>query len=136
MTIVGDMQLTGFAEAQQRLAKMAAALQGTAQLHALEAAALIVQNDAKRRAPVLTSTLSRSIHMQTISGSPADAAVAVGTDVPYARRIEFGFMNMTDSLGRLFHQPAQPYLRPALDENRAEIRAKYDAVLRLLMEAR
>jgi phage gpG-like protein len=44
----------------------------------------------------------------------------VGTNVPYARRLEFGFIG-TDSLGRNVSQGARPYLRPALAENTAKI---------------
>ena len=36
----------------------------------------------------------------------------VGTDEPYARRIEFGFHGY-DSLGRFYNQAARPYLYPA-----------------------
>lgn len=34
----------------------------------------------------------------------------------YARRIELGFMDKRDSLGRLFHQRAKPYVKPAYVE--------------------
>ena len=43
-------------------------------------------------------------------------AVTVGTNVEYAARLEFGFQG-TDSKGRKYNQPAQPYLRPAVDVN-------------------
>ena len=45
----------------------------------------------------------------------------VGTNVEYARRIEFGFLGMTDRLGRTFFQPSLPYLRPALHKNEKKI---------------
>lgn len=40
----------------------------------------------------------------------------IGTDLSYARRVELGFTDR-DKLGRNYHQPAKPYLRPALDTN-------------------
>lgn len=86
----------------------------------IAAAALPVENDAKRYAPVLTGTLRRSIHTETRqSGRKAEAIV--GTDVPYARRLEFGFIG-ADSRGRHYHQTPRPYLRPALDENRDQVK--------------
>ncbi len=44
-----------------------------------------------------------------------------GFDPPYARRIEYGFVGQ-DSLGRTYHQAAQPYMRPAVDAKRDEVR--------------
>lgn len=87
---------------------------------AIKSGALIVQNDSKKRVPYKTGTLRRSIHMETVEKSKRNVKVKVGTDVPYARRIEYGFTG-EDSLGRTFNQPAQPYLRPSLDENTADI---------------
>ena len=40
---------------------------------------------------------------------PKELVYVVGTNVKYARRIEFGFVGK-DSLGRSYNQPAQPYL--------------------------
>lgn len=56
------------------------------------------------------------------------ASVDVGTDVPYAARIEYGFAGR-DSLGRFYHQAAQPYLRPAVDENADKVFAEIRDVL-------
>jgi len=44
-----------------------------------------------------------------------DLVVGVGTVVEYARKIELGVA------GDKWYQPAQPFLKPALDENHAEI---------------
>lgn len=49
---------------------------------------------------------------------------AVGVDlgtVPYARRLELGFVG-TDSLGRRYNQAPRPYLRPGLRNNQERIR--------------
>jgi HK97 gp10 family phage protein len=87
----------------------------------LEAAVLtggqLIKNEAQVRAPVKTGTLRRSITVQISESSATSASAAIGTNLAYARRIEFGF-NGRDKLGRLYSQPAQPYLRPAFDQER------------------
>ena len=82
----------------------------------LEAASLIVEGSATLRAPVDTGNLRSSITHRVVS----DEEARVGTNVDYAARIEFGFKD-TDKLGRSYNQAAQPYLRPALDNNKARI---------------
>lgn len=64
---------------------------------------------------VLTGTLKRSIATRLMPMN-----VQVGTNVIYARRLEFGFTG-TDSRGRSYNQAARPYLYPALRRNKAEI---------------
>jgi phage gpG-like protein len=72
------------------------------------------QNDVKAITPWITHTLQRSIHVEMNE----DWTVAViGTDLPYARRIEYGFVGK-DSLGRTYNQAAQPYFRPPLENNK------------------
>lgn len=44
----------------------------------------------------------------------------VGSNVEYARRLEFGFVG-TDKRGRRINQPERPYLRPAVFNNKTEI---------------
>lgn len=122
--------ITGLDQVRGRLAAAAQALDGRGLLPALRAAALVAQNDAKRRAPYLTGTLRRSIHTEDVGSH----VVSVGTDVPYARRQEYGYAG-TDRLGRTFHQPARPYLRPALDENRAEMEREFADALEDILRA-
>ena len=113
---------------------------------ALTAGALLVANDAKSRAPYLSGTLRRSIHVggktkltpdfaaggevvfTDIGDSPDPRAVKVGTNVPYAARLEYGFTG-EDALGRNFNQPAQPYLRPAVSSQRKAVVAEVRRVL-------
>ncbi|HEX5566596.1 MAG TPA: HK97 gp10 family phage protein [Streptomyces sp.] len=45
---------------------------------------------------------------------PYGAQVTVGTDRPQGRRLEFGFYDMTDSLGRHYFQPPFPHVSPAI----------------------
>jgi hypothetical protein len=49
--------------------------------------------------------------------------VLAGTNDPQAKRLEFGFFDMTDRLGRHFYQRARPHFRPTLDLNKAKYRA-------------
>jgi hypothetical protein len=48
-------------------------------------------------------------------------AAFVGPTMIYARRIELGFSG-PDSLGRVYHQPPRPYVRPAYEEMLPRIR--------------
>lgn len=85
---------------------------------------LEIANDARPRAAYKTGTLRRSIEVKELG--PGE--VRVGSELPYAARIEFGFSGR-DSLGRVYSQGARPYLRPSLDENRQRLRqAIADAV--------
>lgn len=61
-----------------------------------------------------TGDYRRSISRQT-SRSVGRITVEVGTNAPQGRRLEFGFWGLSDSLGRLFHQPAYPHFGPAAD---------------------
>lgn len=129
------MTLTGDRELWAALGRLTGAVAGGTLLNAVKAGALIVQNDAKRRAPYESGTLRRSIHMETAESSRTRAAVIVGTDVEYAARQEFGF-DGPDALGRVYHQSPHPYLRPARDENQAAVHREInDAAAQLIRQA-
>lgn len=98
-----------------------------------------------RRGTWRTGNLARSIHvgghaamseLGASSGgdigeaetSETRASVAVGTDVQYAARIEFGFAGR-DRLGRTYSQSPQPFLRPAVDENEDAVMTEIRDVL-------
>ena len=61
-----------------------------------------------------------------IANSPFE--VQIGVDVPYAARLEYGFVG-TDSLGRNYNQAPEPYLQPTLDENEGEIEDMFAAAI-------
>ena len=82
---------------------------------ALEKACLMVEGDAKKIVPVVTSRLRGSI-----TNEVEETVGRVGTNVEYARRVEMGFVG-TDSLGRTYNQAPKPYLRSALEKNRSKI---------------
>lgn len=72
--------------------------------------ALKVEGSAKRRCPVDTGYLRASISHQLLQNGKEPVAL-VGTNVEYAPYIEHGTSK----------QSPQPYLRPAFEENIAEI---------------
>ena len=79
------------------------------------AGALIIQNAAKVKAPVLTGNLERSIHAEKVN----QYAVQVGTDVVYAAAQEFDYNHA--------------YLRPAADENIGQVQAVIQATIYKLL---
>lgn len=146
------VKVIGGARLRRQLERLAEAAARDILENAVAAGGLLVANRAKELAAYRTGTLRRSIHVgghtaltpdfalgpaqdgarySDIGGAHNDrsnAEVHVGTDVPYARRIEFGFMGQ-DRLGRTYHQTARPYLRPAFDETReAVVKEIKDAV--------
>ena len=82
---------------------------------ALLKACFLVEGDAKKLCPVDTTRLRTSITKEV-----EETVGRVGSNVEYARRIELGFVG-ADSLGRVYNQSPQPYLRPALEKNRSKI---------------
>lgn len=47
---------------------------------------------------------------------PDGGGATLGTTEPQGRRLEFGFWDMTDSIGRHFFQPPYPHVEPAVNE--------------------
>lgn len=77
-------------------------------------AALIVERKAKQNCPVKTGTLKRSItHVVNEDGTKA----VVGSNVEYCPHVELGTSKMS----------AQPFLRPALESSKSEIRTLFGA---------
>lgn len=132
LTMSGDEKIV------RKLNAMSKAAKGDMLEKGLLAAVLIPVNDAKRNAPYFTGTLRRSIHVgghteltpdwepirepaDLIPGAaptlppprklPGYVTVYWGTNLEYARWVEFGTRFM----------PARPFIRPAMDENRARI---------------
>ena len=139
------LTITGEKELIRKFNLLADSLRGKTLERALVSGALIIQNSAKAKAPYLTGNLRRSIHIgghedlglegdvidragtrvpqPVISGN--SVAVYVGTDVNYAAAVEFGSKT----------QRAQPYLRPAMDENQAAVGKEIADALKDLIEA-
>ena len=77
------------------------------------------KSDVQRIIAYKTGTLRRSVHVEPSSEGGRPVSL-VGSNVPYARRIEYGFWDMQDSLGRHYFQRAQPAWRPAFDLNKSK----------------
>jgi HK97 gp10 family phage protein len=136
-----DITVTGGPELVRRLESLIGGTAGELLESAVVSGALIVVNDAKRRAPVLTGNLRRSIHVgghghggglesgggdtgtdiEGNSHSNHSAEVQVGTNVDYAAAQEYG-----TSRGIRAH----PYLRPAFDENTDKVADEIKAAVR------
>ena len=89
-----------------------------------------------------TGNLQRSIQVDRRLVKGPNPTARVGPDgkvVPYAARLEFGFVG-TDKRGRTVNQPARPYMRRALNEgakkaNEKAMKAAQDAVRRFARSA-
>ena len=109
---------------------------------AVGAAALIVRNYAITDAPYKTGTLRRSIavggedSIERTQTTRQYCSMVIGTSLPYAARIEFGYMDKRDALGRLYHQVGRPYLGPAVNNHKPEIRREMAEAYRDVLLAR
>lgn len=81
--------------------------------------ALPIETEAKRLAPIVTGALRQSIRTESVRVSATSALAKIGPHVPYGARIEFGFVG-PDSLGRVYHQAPEPYMRPAYETKKQE----------------
>lgn len=140
------LQVRGSDSLKRKLDALGERLQAKLMTDALVSGALIIQNDAKRRAPYKTGNLRRSIHIGGSENLNPDqgaivqrtgeevpppqvdndtARVWVGTDVEYASSVELG------AEGR---RP-QPFLRPAADTTRSDVSREVAEALRDLIKA-
>lgn len=103
----------------------------------LNKACVLVENDAKKKCPVNTGELRNSITHE-VNGTEA----IVGTNTSYAPYIEFGtgifssegngrqtpwsFQDVQGHWHTTIGQHPQPFLNPALDENRSKIIALFN----------
>ncbi|MFD3516337.1 HK97 gp10 family phage protein [Streptomyces sp. NPDC058657] len=71
-------------------------------------------NASGRPGPNVITGRYRSSWQLTGHRIPYGAVCTIGTRQPQGRRLEFGFWDMTDSLGRHFFQPPYPHVQPAL----------------------
>ncbi len=100
-------------------------------IKAVDDATQAVLETSQTLVPVDTGHLRDSIHAELVDATETKISVVVtpayedpnpyGFEPPYARRIEYGFSGQ-DSLGRNYHQAAQPYMRPAWDSKQGEVR--------------
>ena len=123
------MKLAGAESVRKSLSRMSGCEKdvGTA----LVAGAQLVRNEARLRAPRVSGTLRKSIEVGNLQSFAGDVYVEVGTNLVYARRVEYGF-NGADSLGRVYHQAAQPYLEPACEAKAREVGEEVEKAVRQL----
>ncbi|WP_185832332.1 HK97 gp10 family phage protein [Streptomyces sp. WAC 04229] len=76
--------------------------------------ARIRANASGRPGPNVITGRYRASWRAEISGIPYGAECTIGTTAPQGRRLEFGFYDMTDSIGRHYFQPPFPHVQPAL----------------------
>lgn len=70
-------------------------------------------NASGRPGPNVITGAYRNSWQATTRRLPYGASCTLGTDLPYGRRLEFGFTG-TDSIGRHYNQPPFPHVQPAL----------------------
>lgn len=74
----------------------------------------IRRNASGRPGPNVITGVYRASWRDEHRQIPHGAECTIGTDAPQGRRLEFGFWDMTDSIGRHFFQPPYPHVQPAL----------------------
>lgn len=104
----------------------------TVQQQARLARALIRERASGRPGPnIITGQYVASWRIEPFAVPDGGGAV-VGTDAPQSRRLEYGFYDMTDSIGRHFFQVPRPHVGPAVNELSPEYeRAFGDALDRI-----
>ncbi|MEU4916870.1 MULTISPECIES: hypothetical protein [Streptomyces] len=86
--------------------------------------ASIRANASGRPGPNVITGAYRASWQSTTRRIPYGAQCTLGSDAPQARRLEFGFFDMTDSLGRHYMQPPFPHVQPALPRLGATLRTQ------------
>lgn len=80
------------------------------------ARALIRENASGRPGPnIITGQYVASWQIEPF-GVPDGGGAVIGTHAPQGRRLEYGFYDMTDSIGRHFFQVPRPHVEPAVSE--------------------
>lgn len=139
-------QVHGSDKLKRQLTAIGGAVSDQTFVRALTAGALLIQNEAKRRAPYRTGNLRRSIHIggagdlnpegsnivdrgpEAVPDPVVDGnriSVYVGTDVEYGIAVEYGTSK----------RAAQPYLRPAVDSQADAVQREIGEALRDLIQA-
>jgi HK97 gp10 family phage protein len=106
-----NIQVIGEDELRAKLKSLSTAIATDGIEQAVLAGAYVVEAAAKLKAPVDTGFLRSSIQASILNSTRSSAEAIVAAQALYAIYVEMGTVNMR----------AQPYLRPALDENRGSI---------------
>ena len=78
--------------------------------------ALMMENASGRPGPNVITGAYRSSWRIEPFGVADGGGAEVGSDQPQGRRLEYGFYDMTDSIGRHFFQVPRPHVGPAVNE--------------------
>ncbi|MDD4521686.1 MAG: HK97 gp10 family phage protein [Methanosarcina sp.] len=112
------IEIKGISELQNAFKALDQDIQGILS-DAVSQGAAVVERSAKQKVRVKTGNLRNSIGEMKKTSSSTRVESQVGTDVEYGPANEFGTRRM----------PAQPYLRPAIDENEAQIKAAIEQAI-------
>jgi len=111
-----SFDVSAFTQFSKDLEKIAQGIQKNERA-AVRAAGQAYQHDVQVLAPVDTGQYRASIRVDP--GEDAGRPVSlIGTPMPQACRLEYGFWGMRDKLGRLYHQYPRPHWRPPFDQNK------------------
>ena len=130
----GNVIVTGDRALDKTMATMEAKIQKKVARHAMRVAAKsIILPAAKRRVPVLSGALKRSLKVKAMKRSRSRIGVAVEAgdgffkgEQYYSGMVEFGWKD--DKRGR--SAPAHPFLRPAGYESEPQVQALIVADIR------
>ena len=139
------VNVKGLGRLERKLNSLGGSIAGPVEA-ALLSGGLVIQNEAKTRAPYRSGNMRRSIHTETILKTPQVVKVGTGTDVEYAKYVELGtgiYAVGGDGRKTPWRYKAangvtywtagmrpKPFLRPAADEKRAEVAREIRAALK------
>lgn len=131
------MDLNELADRLERAAdRVGPEVNRTVQQQARLARALIMERASGRPGPnVITGAYRSSWRVEPFAVADGGGA-EIGTSKPQGRRLEYGFWDMTDSIGRHFFQPPYPHVEPAVNELSPEYEQAFaDALDRIFGES-
>lgn len=107
------IEITGLDKLQRKLRELPLRVQNAVLRKGLRAAANVVRDEARRRAPVRTGNLRRNIATSvSVRRGQGSATVGPKPKAYYGMFVELGTSKMA----------ARPFLRPALDSKKDEVR--------------
>jgi len=119
------MKIHGLDELRRKFVQLEQKTQGRVLENAAVSGATLIQNAAVKKCPKLTGNLARSIHTEVAERSNTRVMTEIGTNVEYAPFVEFGTRRMG----------AQPYMRPAFDNNKQAAINEIKAALKAQIES-
>lgn len=139
--MTGSITMRGDKELRAKFKALGTQARGDAGYRALIAAAGAMESALVRSLKTTPSkarnrageAIWKTGRLGVIGTSPETVtSVLVGTHAPYAARVEFGFTGR-DSMGRMYHQPPNPWFRPAIKKAEATMRRRILETLRALL---